>query len=70
MREVVLRGRPLPATPGCCIIAGGETTVTIKGDGKGGKVGISGGGKRGGGRDRKPKSDPLSLDDFLGDNAF
>ena len=30
-------GRPLPAAPGCCIIAGGETTVTIKGDGKGGR---------------------------------
>ena len=37
MREVVMFGRPLPAAPGCCIIAGGETTVTIKGDGKGGR---------------------------------
>ena len=27
----------MTASPACCIIAGGETTVTIKGDGKGGR---------------------------------
>ena len=32
-REIIKTGRPLP-TP-CCIISGGETTVTIKGKGKG-----------------------------------
>ena len=34
-REIIKTGRPLP-TP-CCIISGGETTVTIKGKGKGGR---------------------------------
>ncbi len=34
-REVLKTGRPL--TPPCCIISGGETTVTIKGKGMGGR---------------------------------
>ena len=37
MREVALFNRPLSASPGCCIIAGGETTVTVRGNGKGGR---------------------------------
>ena len=32
--EIVKTGRPL--SPPCCIISGGETTVTIKGKGMGG----------------------------------
>lgn len=34
-REIVHTGRPLK--PPCCVITGGETTVTIKGDGLGGR---------------------------------
>ncbi len=34
-REIVASGRPLPRP--ACLIAGGETTVTIKGHGKGGR---------------------------------
>ncbi len=34
-REVAATGQPLPAP--ACLISGGETTVTIKGDGKGGR---------------------------------
>ena len=34
-REIRLSGQPLP--PPACIIAGGETTVTVTGDGKGGR---------------------------------
>lgn len=34
-REIVKTGRPL--SPPCCIISGGETTVTIKGKGMGGR---------------------------------
>jgi len=34
-KEVVRRGRPLK--PPCCIISGGETTVTIRGEGLGGR---------------------------------
>ena len=34
-REIIKTGRPLP--PPCCIISGGETTVTIKGKGEGGR---------------------------------
>ncbi len=34
-REIISTGRPL--TPPCCLISGGETTVTIKGNGKGGR---------------------------------
>jgi glycerate 2-kinase len=35
MRQVSLTGDPLPAP--ACMVAGGETTVTIKGNGKGGR---------------------------------
>ena len=34
-KEVPLSGRPVP--PPCCIIIGGETTVTLRGAGKGGR---------------------------------
>ena len=34
-REIIKTGKPLP--PPCCIISGGETTVTIKGTGTGGR---------------------------------
>jgi hydroxypyruvate reductase len=34
-REAIKRGRPI--APPCCIISGGETTVTIRGNGKGGR---------------------------------
>jgi glycerate 2-kinase len=34
-REALLSGRP--AKPPVCLISGGETTVTLKGDGKGGR---------------------------------
>jgi glycerate-2-kinase len=34
-RDVVARGNPLPAP--ACILLGGETTVTLRGDGKGGR---------------------------------
>jgi len=34
-KEVLSSGNPLP--PPCCIISGGETTVTIRGSGKGGR---------------------------------
>ncbi len=34
-REIVKTGRPLPSP--CCIISGGETTVTIRGKGMGGR---------------------------------
>ncbi|MCK6492938.1 MAG: glycerate kinase [Nitrospira sp.] len=35
-REIVVRGRPVPSP--CCVIAGGETTVTMRGVGKGGRA--------------------------------
>lgn len=35
LRETLLSGRP--AKPPVCLISGGETTVTLKGDGKGGR---------------------------------
>jgi glycerate 2-kinase len=35
LREVDASGRPLPRP--CCVIAGGETTVTVRGNGKGGR---------------------------------
>lgn len=35
LREVAVSGRPLPRP--CCIVAGGETTVTLHGQGKGGR---------------------------------
>jgi glycerate-2-kinase len=35
-RDVLSKGKPL-ARP-CCVIAGGETTVTVKGAGKGGRA--------------------------------
>lgn len=35
LREVVASGHPLSRP--CCLIAGGETTVTLRGDGKGGR---------------------------------
>ncbi len=35
LREVVVSGNPLP--PPACILSGGETTVTIRGAGKGGR---------------------------------
>jgi glycerate 2-kinase len=35
LREVDASGHPLPRP--CCLIAGGETTVTIRGEGKGGR---------------------------------
>lgn len=35
LKELALRGGPLPRP--ACLIAGGETTVTIRGDGKGGR---------------------------------
>lgn len=34
-REVLASGEPLP--PPCCLVAAGETTVTVKGDGRGGR---------------------------------
>ena len=34
-REVDAYGRPLPRP--CCLVAGGETTVTVRGQGKGGR---------------------------------
>jgi hydroxypyruvate reductase len=34
-REILASGRP--AKPPCCVISGGETTVTLKGDGLGGR---------------------------------
>ncbi len=34
-REVTVSGSPLPAP--CCILSGGETTVTLRGQGKGGR---------------------------------
>ncbi|MBI4446746.1 MAG: glycerate kinase [Acidobacteria bacterium] len=34
-REILSTGLPLP--PPCCVISGGETTVEVKGDGKGGR---------------------------------
>jgi hydroxypyruvate reductase len=34
-REVAAAGRPLP--PPCCLVLGGETTVTVRGQGKGGR---------------------------------
>ncbi len=34
-REIALRGQPVP--PPACLIAGGETTVTVRGQGKGGR---------------------------------
>jgi len=34
-KELVWRGQPLP--PPACLIAGGETTVTVRGEGKGGR---------------------------------
>jgi glycerate 2-kinase len=34
-REVDASGQPLP--PPCCLVAGGETTVTVRGSGKGGR---------------------------------
>lgn len=35
LREAVSSGNPLP--PPCCILAGGETAVTVQGNGKGGR---------------------------------
>lgn len=35
VKEVVAFGRPIP--PPACLIAGGETTVTVRGDGRGGR---------------------------------
>ncbi len=35
VKEVVASGRPVP--PPVCLIAGGETTVTVRGDGRGGR---------------------------------
>ncbi|MDI6794776.1 MAG: MOFRL family protein [bacterium] len=35
LREIKLSGRPIP--PPACVISGGETTVTIKGSGIGGR---------------------------------
>lgn len=35
-REIVSKGRPVRSP--CCVIAGGETTVTIRGQGKGGRA--------------------------------
>jgi glycerate-2-kinase len=35
-REIEARGRPIPRP--CCVIAGGEPTVTIRGQGKGGRA--------------------------------
>jgi glycerate 2-kinase len=35
LREVAASGHPLPRP--CCLIAGGETTVTVRGSGKGGR---------------------------------
>lgn len=35
VKEVVGSGRPIP--PPACLIAGGETTVTVRGDGRGGR---------------------------------
>jgi hydroxypyruvate reductase len=34
-QEVAISGNPLPRP--CCIVAGGETTVTLRGDGRGGR---------------------------------
>lgn len=34
-REIVASGRPIPAP--ACVVAGGETTVTVRGQGKGGR---------------------------------
>ena len=34
-REIAARGRPL--TPPVVLLSGGETTVTLRGDGKGGR---------------------------------
>lgn len=34
-KEIIKTGRPAPAP--CCVITGGETTVTIRGNGKGGR---------------------------------
>lgn len=34
-REIAASGRPLPRP--CCLVAGGETTVTVRGQGKGGR---------------------------------
>lgn len=34
-KEIVKRG--VPVKPPCCVIAGGETTVTLRGEGKGGR---------------------------------
>ena len=35
-REIAARGRPIQRP--CCVIAGGEPTVTIRGEGKGGRA--------------------------------
>src|SRR5207237_5878811 len=35
LREIDSSGQPLPRR--CCVIAGGETTVTVRGDGRGGR---------------------------------
>ena len=51
-KEVVSSGNPVPAP--ACVLFGGETTVTLQGNGKGGRGDPQGTSDRSPGRERPP----------------